>query len=134
MLYKEGMTHPTPTAPVSWGELIDKITILEIKTERLPGIKARANAASELALLRSAAGTAAGEVAGLAAELRQVNEALWEVEDALRDHEREGRFDDGFVQLARSVYRHNDTRAGLKRQINQALGSALVEEKGYKPY
>lgn len=134
MLYKDGMTYPTPTAPVSWGELIDKITILEIKTERLPGVEGRANAAAELALLRAAAGAAAGEIAGLAAELKAVNEALWKVEDALRDHEREGRFDDAFVQLARSVYRHNDARAALKRRINQALGSALVEEKGYKPY
>jgi len=133
-MYKEAMTQSTPHVPISWGELIDKITILEIKVDRLADAAARANAAKELALLQDVAGPALARTTDLAGELRAVNGALWQAEDALRDHEREHRFDDAFIQLARAVYRHNDDRAAIKRRINQALGSALVEEKSYKPY
>jgi len=132
------MTAPpnTPQVPLSWGELLDKITILEIKVERLGGNDARANAAKELALLREIAGPvmAAGLATGLVARLKQVNQALWDIEDRIRDHEREGDFGPGFVELARSVYRRNDERGAVKREINLALGSALIEEKSYKPY
>jgi uncharacterized protein DUF6165 len=124
-----------PHIPVSWGELIDKLTILEIKTERLPQAEARANAAHERTLLAAvAAPVLAGECAVLAAELKALNLALWEIEDRIRAHERDRDFGAGFVELARAVYRTNDARGALKRRINQLLGSELVEEKGYQPY
>ncbi len=125
-----------PQVPVSWGELLDKIVILEIKVERLSGKDARANAAKELALLREIAQPvmAAGLAAALVARLKDLNQALWGIEDRIRDHEREGNFGPGFVELARSVYRSNDERGAVKREINLALGSALIEEKSYKPY
>jgi len=132
------MTAPpnTPQAPLSWGELLDKITILEIKMERLGGQDARANAAKELALLREVAQPviAAGLTTALVARLKALNQALWDIEDRIRDHERAGDFGPGFVELARSVYRRNDERGAVKREINLALGSALIEEKSYKPY
>ena len=125
-----------PHTPVSWGELLDKITILEIKVERLGGKDARANAGKELDLLREIAAPvmAGGPASALVARLKQVNQALWDIEDRIRDHEREGDFGPGFVELARSVYRRNDERGAIKREINLALGSALIEEKSYKPY
>ena len=130
------MTANMPYVPVSWGELLDKITILEIKTERLGGGDARANAARELELLREIAQpvTASGQATALVARLKQLNQALWDIEDRIRDFEREGDFGPGFVELARSVYRRNDERGAVKREINLALGSALIEEKSYKPY
>lgn len=130
------MISPIPQVPLSWGELIDKITILEIKVTRLPAEQARLNAAKELTLLREIAGPvlAAPETAALAARLKALNEALWEIEDRIRDHERSGNFDAGFVELARSVYRHNDERGRMKRDINLALGSGLIEEKSYPSY
>jgi hypothetical protein len=125
-----------PHVPISWGELIDKITILEIKTVRLPTAEGRANAATELGLLQGIAGPILGqaEVGTLAARLKALNEELWEIEDKIRDCERAGDFGAGFVELARSVYKRNDERGALKRQINLALGSGLIEEKSYKPY
>jgi hypothetical protein len=124
----------TPQAPISWGELIDKITILEIKTVRLPTAEARANALTELSLLQGIAGPALKQVEALAIQLKVLNERLWEVEDRIRDCERAGDFGAGFVELARSVYKHNDERGALKRQINLVLGSGLIEEKSYAPY
>ena len=124
----------TPTVPVSWGELLDKITILQIKQERIADAAKRANVTAELDALSAIAGAAMAQAAALLAELKQVNEALWEIEDQIRDKEREGEFDARFIELARAVYVTNDQRAAVKRQINQALGSALVEEKSYKPY
>lgn len=125
-----------PLAPVSWGEVIDKITILEIKVARLPSEEARANAAKELELLREIArpAMARGELFALAAKLKLLNETLWDIEDRIRDHERTQNFDSTFIALARSVYRQNDERGRVKRQINQALESGLVEEKSYQPY
>lgn len=125
-----------PFAPVSWGEVIDKITILEIKLARLGDEAARANVAKELDLLRAIAAPALvrAELVTLAARLKTLNESLWDIEDRIRDHERVGNFDSAFIALARSVYRTNDDRGRLKREINQALGSGLVEEKGYRPY
>lgn len=125
-----------PRIPVSWGELLDKITILELKVERLPGETARANAARELELLREAARPALVQDAteALMVQLKKLNATLWEVEDRIRDHERSGRFDADFIALARAVYRHNDERGALKREINLALGSELIEEKSYRPY
>ena len=130
------MTADMPYVPVSWGELLDKIAILEIKTERLTSPQARANAANELALLHEIAHPvmASGKAAAPMARLKLLNQALWDIEDRIRDHERAGDFGPGFVELARSVYRRNDERGALKREINLALGSALIEEKSYKPY
>ena len=123
--------------PVSAGELIDKITILEIKSERMADPAKLANVRRELELLRTtwAASPLAGrDVAKLVAELKAVNEALWEIEDAIRAKEAARAFDAGFVELARSVYRTNDRRATIKRELNVALGSDLIEEKSYERY
>ncbi len=122
---------------VSPGELVDKITILEIKSERIRDAAKLTNVRAELAVLRAARAqslTWSEELEALAGELRAVNEALWEVEDAIRLCERAGDFGPRFVELARSVYRHNDRRAALKRQINDRLGARLVEEKQYTEY
>jgi hypothetical protein len=122
---------------VSPGELIDKITILEIKTERIADEGKLANVRAELATLvaaRDGALEASSELASLAAELKAVNEALWEIEDHIRDCERAEDFGPRFVELARSVYRTNDRRAALKRRINDLLGSRLIEEKSYAAY
>jgi Family of unknown function (DUF6165) len=131
------MTIPSiPNVPTSWGELIDKITILEIKVERLESDAARANAAHELGLLQQIAGPvlARGDIAELVTRLKAVNQALWEIEDRIREHERSGTFDAAFIELARSVYHRNDERGAVKRELNLALGSGLIEEKSYKPY
>ena len=123
-----------PRVPTSWGELLDKISILEIKVARLPTAEARTNAEKELAMLREIAVPVLAQIVPLAAQLKTLNEALWEIEDRIRDHERAGDFGEAFIVLARSVYRTNDQRGAIKRQINLMLGSALVEEKSYKPY
>ena len=122
-----------PFVPVSWGELIDKITILQIKHERIADPRARANVDRELAMLRRIAVGAIGRrpMSTLIGQLRGVNEALWEIEDSIREREEGGDFGRDFVQLARSVYRKNDQRAAIKREINERLGSALIEEKSY---
>ncbi len=130
------MTGPI-NIEIAPGELIDKITILEIKAERIADAAKRANVLVELATLteaRAAAITDDDEIDRLAAELRVVNEALWDIEDDIRDCDRDGDFGPHFVELARAVYRTNDRRAELKRAINLQLGSRLVEEKSYKPY
>ena len=125
-----------PLIPASWGEVIDKITILEIKVERLAAETARGNAAHELKLLRDIAAPvlAKTEIAELVARLRALNEALWEIEDRIRAHERKAQFDAEFITLARAVYHRNDERGAVKRELNLALGSALIEEKSYQPY
>jgi len=130
------MRDPIPSIPVSWGELIDKITILEIKVARLVVDEQRTNAAKELDMLRGIAGEALNhrDVASALIELKAVNEALWEIEDRIREHERAGRFDSEFIALARSVYRRKDERGRIKRDISLALGSGLIEEKSYSPY
>lgn len=132
-----GARSSTPRVPVSWGEVIDKITILEIKALHLKDARARANVARELELLSAIADpqlAASTDLAARKAALRTVNTALWDVEDALRRLEAAGRFDEEFVALARSVYRQNDERAAIKRQINELLASEIVEEKSYEPY
>ncbi len=130
------MTRPI-RVEIAPGELIDKITIREIKAERIADAGKRANVLVELATLsdaRAAAIAPDGEIDRLAAELKTVNEALWEIEDDIRECDRDGDFGPRFVELARAVYRTNDRRAELKRAINLCLGSRLVEEKSYKPY
>jgi hypothetical protein len=122
-----------PSVPVSWGELIDKITILEIKRDRIERPDALANVARELAMLHEAAAEVlrVDGIAPLVQRLRRINETLWEVEDAIREQEADARFGPGFVALARSVYKTNDERAAIKREINCLLQSELVEEKSY---
>lgn len=120
---------------ISPGELFDRLTILEIKLERITAPDKLARIKSEydsLCLLLDAVPTR--DVVPLAAELKAVNAALWRIEDDLRDHERRKDFGPAFVELARSVYRNNDRRSTLKRQINEKLGSALIEEKSYTAY
>lgn len=132
-----GKTLETPEVPVSWGELVDKITILEIKSQRLEQDAARANVLNELRLLGERAKPlfeTHAEAETLKAKLTAVNEALWEIEDSIRQAEARKAFDEDFVQLARSVYINNDERARIKRDINLLSASALVEEKSYKPY
>ncbi len=123
-------------APVSPGELIDKITILEIKRERIADEVKQVNIAREHDVLSAVAArlVPSGDLDRLKASLKSVNEELWVIEDDIRDCEREGRFDDEFVRLARAVYQTNDRRAELKREINELLGSDLIEEKSYQPY
>ena len=119
------------------GEFLDKLTILEIKSERISDPAKLANVRRELGQLRAtwAASPLAGrDVARLVSELKAVNMELWEIEDRIRGQEAEQRFDQEFVELARSVYRTNDRRAALKRELNLALGSDLLEEKSYTEY
>ncbi len=123
--------------PVSWGEVIDKITILEIKAERLADAAKLANVNTELgelAAVREREFPGHAGLAALAAELKAINEKLWVVEDDIRDCERAKDFGAKFIGLARAVYVTNDERARVKRRINDLLGSALVEEKSYAPY
>lgn len=112
--------------------MIDRITILEIKVERLNEPQ-RARAADELKALRETLPPEAAEplVVDLSSLLRAVNIALWEVEEQLRDFERESSFGIDFIECARSVYLNNDNRYRLKRQINDLLGSSLLEQKSY---
>lgn len=120
--------------PVSLGELADKVSILEIKAARIVDPARRANVARELDALRQAwADAALPELEALDgwAELVEVNTALWEIEDEIRAHEARQDFGPRFIELARAVYVTNDRRAAIKRAINLALGSALVEEKSY---
>jgi hypothetical protein len=120
---------------ISLGELLDKLTILQIKSERIADEAKLRNVRQEMEVLTAACARAApqppAELERLVTELRTVNEALWDVEDALRRAEAAKDFGPHFIELARSVYRHNDRRAALKRHINELLGSRLVEEKSY---
>jgi len=125
------------SVPVSFGELLDKMAILQIKIERIGDPAKVANVRRELEALQvtwNHAEESKTDLSETLAELKQVNEQLWEIEDEIRDLEREKRFDARFIELARSVYVTNDERARLKRVINEALGSALVEEKSYASY
>lgn len=123
--------------PVSPGELLDKLTILDIKSERITDTEKLANVRRERALLERVwreSGLETSPVRELRAALKSVNEKLWVIEDDIRDEERAGRFGARFVELARSVYVTNDERAAIKKAINQALGSEIVEEKSYSDY
>lgn len=125
------------SAPISHGELIDKITILEIKSARIGDAAKLANVRDELHLLGelwSRDPVSHVDIAAERAELKRINEALWEIEDAIRVKERAQAFDARFIELARAVYHTNDERAAVKRAINLKLGSRLVEEKSYQDY
>ncbi len=123
--------------PISPGELLDKITILRIKAARMTDATKVRNVRLELDLLEKTwrdSGAAIPEVAADEASLQRVNEALWDIEDKIRDKELAQAFDAEFIELARAVYVTNDERAAVKKRINVALGSRIVEEKSYKPY
>jgi hypothetical protein len=119
---------------VSWGELWDKITILEIKVSRLRAATAQANAAHELTLLRQAAGTPDPAAAPMLAGLRAVNTRLWCIEDRIRAMDAAGDFGPSFIALARAVYHENDERGRIKAALNRLLRSDVVEEKQYSAY
>ncbi len=123
--------------PVSFGELIDKITILEIKSKQMSDPAKLANVRNELQQLNAtwaAHPASATDIADERARLLAVNEALWGIEDRIRLKEKAQAFDQEFIDLARSVYFRNDERAAVKREINLKLGSQLVEEKSYQDY
>jgi hypothetical protein len=123
--------------PISPGELLDKITILRIKAARMSDVGKVANVKHELALLEQVwkdSGAAAVNLGTEEANLTRVNEALWVIEDDIRDEEHASRFGERFIELARAVYVTNDERAAIKKRINTLLGSSIVEEKSYKSY
>jgi len=123
--------------PVSLGEVVDKITILEIKNERISDAAKLVNIRKELDMLNEVVAreiSDAAKLAPLQAKLKAINEELWVIEDDIRDKERSKSFDEEFIRLARSVYVTNDRRAAAKREINEQFGSALIEEKSYAAY
>jgi len=122
---------------ISPGELIDKITILEIKLERIKDSSKLENVKREYEILTATGNgvlETSSQLVGLSAELKTVNERLWEIEDDIRQYERDKDFSEKFIELARSVYVVNDERSRLKREINDLLGSSLIEEKSYAAY
>jgi uncharacterized protein YkuJ len=123
--------------PISPGELLDKITILRIKSKRMADPKKLANVRAELAALEETWGGSAYakiDIGVEVSELLRVNERLWVIEDDIRDKERAKQFDADFIRLARAVYFENDERAAIKRRINSKLGSSIIEEKSYAEY
>ena len=127
----------TILVPISPGELLDKLTILQIKSERMDDEAKLANVRHERDLLMetwSSLGVSDAKINELWSDLKGVNEALWDIEDEIRDKERERAFDDRFIELARAVYFTNDKRSELKKRINVHLGSKIVEEKSYQDY
>ena len=123
--------------PVSFGELLDKIAILQIKSERMSDPAKLVNVRNELSALDATWGehpASKQDIAGLRADLKAVNERLWVIEDDIRLQEKAQAFDAEFVRLARAVYFENDIRARIKKDINLALGSSYVEEKSYQDY
>jgi transcriptional regulator of nitric oxide reductase len=123
--------------PVSPGEVLDKITILEIKSERIEDEQKLNNVRTELVLLKETWQSSVREdkiVRQLHDQLKEINEALWDIEDAIRDEERKHRFGERFIELARNVYFTNDRRSKVKKELNLHLGSKIVEEKSYQDY
>jgi hypothetical protein len=121
--------------PISVGELLDKISILEIKAAAIVDPGMRANVQRELAALdevRRREVAPLSELEMLYSQLQAVNRLLWDVEDSIRKHEHNEQFDGRFIELARTVYRENDRRAALKKRINEITGSEIVEEKFYR--
>jgi len=121
---------------VSHGEALDKISILEIKSERISDPAKLAHVHFELAQLRERWQEACGalDIEDFHKKLKLVNEALWEIEDRIRAKEKAEEFDESFIELARQVYLTNDQRSQIKRQINEAFGSSIVEQKEYASY
>ena len=127
----------TVTTELSIGELIDKITILDIKMARIDDPAQLANVGTELEALcrtREAHVTHSPDLDDMTAALKAVNEVLWDIENSVRDHERRNVFDDRFIEQVRSVYRENDKRSALKRRIDELTGSRIVEKKSYTKY
>ena len=123
--------------PISPGELLDKITILRIKSARITDPAKVGNVRLELHLLENTwreSGCAAGNISADERALHDVNERLWDIEDRIREKEAVQTFDRDFIELARAVYVLNDERAAIKKRVNTALGSRIIEEKSYKPY
>ena len=123
--------------PISPGELLDKITILRIKSQRMSDAAKVSNVRLELRALEetwSASTYAKADIEADIGALLRVNERLWAIEDDIRDKERAQAFDADFIRLARAVYFENDERAAIKRRINNALGSSIIEEKSYREY
>lgn len=123
--------------PVSPGEVLDKITILEIKSERIKDEEKLINVRRELALLKETWAQSVVEdevIRQLHDQLKEINETLWDIEDDIRDEERGKRFEERFIELARNVYFTNDRRSRVKKELNQHLGSEIVEEKSYQDY
>lgn len=123
--------------PISPGELLDKISILRIKAARMLEQDKLANVRRELSLLEHTWNESVADAAAVAADaaaLERVNAELWDIEDRIREHEAQRRFDGEFIELARAVYIRNDERAAIKKRVNVKLNSAIVEEKSYRPY
>jgi hypothetical protein len=123
--------------PISPGELLDKITILQIKSERISDATKVANVRTELGMLEQVWSDTVEDdeqIRALSGELKSINEALWEIEDDIRDEERNKRFGDRFIELARAVYVTNDERANAKKKVNLHFNSSIVEEKSYQDY
>ncbi len=123
--------------PVSPGEVLDKITILEIKSERMTDPEKVANVRVELALLQETWASAVSRdqvIDDLHDQLKKINETLWKIEDDIRDKERVKEFDERFIELARQVYFTNDRRSQVKKELNLHLGSVIIEEKSYQDY
>ena len=126
-----------PLIPISWGELFDKITILQIKSEKILSPASLQNIDRELkqlSLVFDKAFTENSLALELTKELRGITSKLWDVEDRIREKEKNKTFDNEFIQLARNVYIKNDQRSAIKRKINEAFGSELIEEKSYSKY
>jgi transcriptional regulator of nitric oxide reductase len=137
MSYSRRKSMENIHVPVSPGEVLDKITILEIKSERMTDPEKVANVRVELALLQETWAEAVTEdavIRRLHDELKEINEALWEIEDDIRDKERVKEFDERFIELARAVYFTNDRRSKVKKDLNLHLGSEIIEEKSYQDY
>jgi len=127
----------TINVKLSYGEMLDKITILQIKSERISDAAKVANVNKELGLLNNlwqADKKSSVDVSSEFTALKEINEKIWDIEDDIRDKERAKEFDEKFIELARSVYFSNDKRAEIKREINMKLGSELIEEKSYSDY
>ena len=125
------------TVEVSTGEFLDKISILEIKSERIQNASKLTNINKELEILKKTwteSSASQTDVSTLMAELKTINETLWDIEDRIRIKESQAAFDEEFIELSRSVYITNDRRSDVKRKLNQALGSNLMEEKSYADY
>ena len=127
----------TPLIPVSWGELFDKITILQIKIENLQEKNALNNVKTEHDQLNTIYNNnfLIDEIARvLFNDLKEINQKLWDIEDKIRDKEKSKKFDKEFIELARNVYFTNDERSRIKRNINETFGSKIIEEKSYSKY
>ena len=123
--------------PISLGELIDKITILRIKSNKINSNEAQKNIRLELEKLEHILNTKMSintKLKNFEIKLSKINQTLWDIEDQLREKEREKKFDKKFISLARMVYYKNDERAKIKRMINKSFGSELIEEKSYTQY